>query len=90
MVPFLEGSEARRERPAYTIVRRGESRFGRSIRTANFRYTEWEGEELAQLYDYREDPFEYRNLAQEPSSAGVVRELQRLLCDTSRRAARGR
>ena len=89
LVPFLKGSKARRERPAYTIVRRGESRFGRSVRTANFRYTEWDGEELAQLYDHREDPLEYRNLAQEPSSAGVFREHQRLLRDTSRRAAGG-
>jgi uncharacterized sulfatase len=53
---------------------------GRSIRTARYRYTEWDsGRQGVELYDHDMDPHEYRNLAADPAYAGVIRELKRLL-----------
>ena len=64
---------------AYTQVRRGPI-MGRSVRTARWRYTEWDdGRQGAELYDHQADPSEYQNLADDPASATVVRELQSLL-----------
>ncbi|WP_294075873.1 sulfatase [Sphingomonas sp.] len=49
---------------------------GRSIRTDRWRYTEWEGGKLGrQLYDHDADPFEHRNLADDPRYAAIVKEL---------------
>jgi len=50
---------------------------GRSIRTARYRYTEWQnGKAGRQLYDYKADPLEHRNLADDPRYAKVVAELK--------------
>jgi len=60
--------------------RRGMDVMGYSIRTDRYRYTEWSGgDEGVELYDYRADPNEYRNLAVEPGSATLLRELKTLL-----------
>jgi len=53
---------------------------GRSVRTERYRYTEWgEGADGAELYDHDSDPRELRNLAADPQSAAVVRELKTVL-----------
>jgi uncharacterized sulfatase len=53
---------------------------GYSVRTAGWRYTEWDGGARgAELYDERSDPGERRNLAGEPSHRPRVAEMQRLL-----------
>ena len=50
---------------------------GRSVRTKQYRYTEWDGgKKGAQLYDYEGDPGELKNLASDPGSAKVVAELK--------------
>jgi uncharacterized sulfatase len=42
---------------------------GRSIRTEQWRYTEWnEGQEGRELYDHATDPHEFHNLAVEPTT----------------------
>ncbi len=41
---------------------------GRSVRTERWRYTEWgEGEYGVELYDHRDDPSEFENLALDPT-----------------------
>jgi iduronate 2-sulfatase len=58
----------------------GRGPMGRSIRTARWRYTEWdEGRAGVELYDHEADPREYRNLAGDPAHASTVAELRERL-----------
>jgi len=77
-VPLLHEPDRPWKRAAYTMVRRGANRFGRSVRTERFRYTEW-SDGSAELYDHRDDPREYRNLAHEPRYRGARAYLRFLL-----------
>ena len=53
---------------------------GYSVRTERYRYTEWdEGRRGRQLYDHQTDPAEEHNLADDPTMAGVVKELAQAL-----------
>ena len=55
---------------------RGTSFFGYSLRTPDWRYTEWdEGHQGRELYDHRSDPRELTNLAADPAHAQTVEEL---------------
>ena len=50
--------------------------FGYSLRTARWRYTEWdEGRQGRELYDHENDPRELTNLADLPDHAAIVAEL---------------
>lgn len=73
LVPLLKNAAAPWPHPAFTQARQG-----RSIRTEEWRYTEWgpDGANGVELYDHRRDPLESRNLAQQPAQAGVVAELR--------------
>lgn len=64
---------------AFTQARRGPnaSFWGRSIRTARWRCTEWnEGRDGVELYDHDADPGEFSNLANDPRHAAVLKELR--------------
>ncbi|QDV17202.1 Choline-sulfatase [Gimesia panareensis] len=52
-----------------------------SIRTPQFRYTEWgpQGTEGVELYDHQSDPEEMKNLAENPEYEQVRQKLSRLL-----------
>lgn len=53
---------------------------GYSVRTARWRYTEWDGGSLgAELYDHDHDPHEHTNLAGSSEHRDVVAELKQLL-----------
>ena len=61
---------------AFTISRSG----GESIRTQQWRYTHWGfGEKGAELYDLKNDPGEFTNLANNPDYAEVVKKLKKRL-----------
>jgi iduronate 2-sulfatase len=81
--PLLANPAAAWERPALSQVQRtiGDDPFmGYSVRTDRWRYTEWdEGRRGVELYDETSDPGELRNLAADPSHAGTVTELKRVL-----------
>jgi iduronate 2-sulfatase len=51
---------------------------GRTVRTESWRYTEWPDGSI-ELYNHRDDPFEYSNLAGTPEHARVGADLKRLL-----------
>lgn len=51
---------------------------GRSLRTEQYRYTEWD-EKTAQLYDHKTDPHEHVNLANDPKHAETLAAMRRLL-----------
>jgi hypothetical protein len=49
------------------------------VRDARWTYVSYLPTGEVELYDRRRDPFQLRNLADDPAHAGVVRELQRRL-----------
>ncbi len=78
--PLLDDPQHPWKKAALTQVTRGQGKMGRSVRSDRYRYTEWdEGRAGTELYDHEQDPHEYRNLAQDPSLAEIVKEHQALL-----------
>jgi iduronate 2-sulfatase len=81
--PLLQDPSAAWDRPAYTLVRReveGNEVMGRSVRTAHYRCTEWDGGRAGmELYDHTADPREHRNLAADPRHAETLKKLRALL-----------
>jgi len=66
---------------AFSEFSRGGAR-GVSVRSPQFRYTEWrKGDAVVarELYDHHRDPLETRNEAENPEYAEAMRELARLL-----------
>ena len=64
------------------ILRPGDGKpvMGRSIRTEELRYTEWnEGHDGTELYDHRTDTKEFNNIANESNNAAIVSELRKKL-----------
>jgi arylsulfatase A-like enzyme len=50
---------------------------GYSLRTERYRYTEWdEGRQGVELYDYARDPREERNLAKDPATRRLLRQMK--------------
>jgi uncharacterized sulfatase len=91
--PLLDDPAATWDRPAVTQVSRGTPIttgattpkgspwfLGYSVRTERYRYTEWDGgKKGAQLFDYEKDPAELRNLAADPASADVLKQMKGLI-----------
>ncbi|MFO0850119.1 MAG: sulfatase [Gemmataceae bacterium] len=88
--PLLDDPAAKWDRPAFTQVSRGTPTttgqkvakgqpwfLGASVRTDRYRYTEWDGgKKGVQLFDYKDDPSETTNRADDPALADVVRQLK--------------
>jgi uncharacterized sulfatase len=70
--PLLNRPDAHSLRPAFTQVER-QGFAGHSVRTARWRYTEWDGGKRgAELYDHDKDPEELNNLAAHPHYKTIV------------------
>lgn len=86
LAPLLEDPAAEVKPAACSEMRRGK-RLGRSVRTPEYRYTEWRGIAgklvARELYDHRDDAspgqLETVNVANKPEYAGEIASLSRLL-----------
>ena len=87
MMPLLEEPTRTWKSAAFSKVVRG----GRSIRTAQYRYTEWgsNGRRGKELYDYYKDPHETRNIANLPQNAELIAHLSERLRAGWQRAVPG-
>jgi uncharacterized sulfatase len=72
--PLLDSPQRPWKKAAYTMVARGGGRFGRSVRTERYRYTEWDdGQAGVEFYDHEVDPNEWTNVAW-PSRSRTTRQ----------------
>jgi len=85
--PLLENPSRPGKPAVFTIVTRGPSQRGDSIRTDRSRYTEW-SDGSRELYDHAADREETQNVAARAEHKAIVRRLSRLLQE--HKAALGR
>ena len=63
----------------YAVTKRGE-KMGRMVKNKEWRYIEWDGgENGSELYDQKNDPLEYSNLAENTEYATVVNKMKAIL-----------
>jgi len=72
--PLIENPEATREKPAVTELYRGNA----AVRTERYRYIRY-ADGAEELYDHRNDPNEWNNIASRPESKDVIRSLAKHL-----------
>ncbi len=83
--PLMKDPQMPWKKAAYTLVQRGKDRFGKSVRTERYRYTEWDGgKEGVEFYDHETDPNEWTNLAwskrnPDAKTKARISEMSRLL-----------
>jgi len=81
LVPVLQDPDRATKTAAFTMGKVGAARkvqLAESVRTERYRYTEWPDGQV-ELYDHERDPYELRDLAEEPSQRKTVEELKRRL-----------
>jgi len=87
-VPLLDKPERTWKRAVFTVVSRGrnikatlkldENRMGRTVFDGRWRYTQWP-DATAELYDHKQDPFEYANLAKDTAHHTELEAMKGLL-----------
>ena len=92
--PLLENPGAAWDRPAISQVRRaaggGKHVDGYSIRTERYRFSEWaDGVEGSELYDYKTDPSELKNLAKNRAYDKLRTQLRSKLREVVKARAKG-
>jgi iduronate 2-sulfatase len=75
VAPTLADATVAHRMVAYTVVSRG-PKLGRSIRTARYRYAEWDDPKQNELYDLSVDPSEHANLARKPKFKELVSKMR--------------
>ena len=63
---------------AFTLVTRGPQKFGQSVRTERWRFTQW-SDGSSELYDHDADPEETRDVSKSPKHARVIAQLKEQL-----------
>ena len=78
--PLLDNAKATWTKPAISQVYYSKKEQGYSIRTARYRYTEWNGGKAGEeLYDHQKDPHENKNLAGNKEYQPIKKELKEAL-----------
>jgi arylsulfatase A-like enzyme len=78
--PLLDDPSARWDHPAYSVFGNAKGVIGTVVRTARYRYAEYEGGKGgAMLFDHDSDPGERKNLAGDPKHAETRKQLSALL-----------
>jgi len=75
LCPELAEPARLRTGAAFTLVTRGPQRFGRSVTTGRWRFTQW-SDGTAELYDHDVDPEETRDLSSDPKHTPILAELK--------------
>jgi uncharacterized sulfatase len=100
-VPLLDDPQRAWKQAVFTVVarskegRNGEnphldaSYMGRSVRTAEWRYTAWP-DGRAELYNLTRDPHEYSNLVDDAASAEQLAKMKKLLAEGPQRGVPGK
>lgn len=73
--PVLTDPSRPHKDAAFTLVTRGPQRFGRSVTTGRWRFTQW-SDGAIELYDHDADPEETRDLSAHLGQAAVVADLK--------------
>ena len=73
--PVLDDPTRTHKGTAFTLVTRGQQKFGKSVRTARWRCTRW-GDGTSELYDHDADPEETRNLSGLAEHKATISELK--------------
>lgn len=76
--PLLEDPARNGKAAAFTLVTRGQGKYGQTVRTDRWRYTRW-SDGTAELYDETTDRDETRNLAADSGHAPAIGQLKKLL-----------
>ncbi|MEO1858261.1 MAG: sulfatase-like hydrolase/transferase, partial [Verrucomicrobiales bacterium] len=84
-VPLLRDPDSPGKKYAYTVVSRG-TKLGRSIRTNDWRYAEWGESAMAELYNLKDDPQEYTNLAGKPTFKTQLGKMKQFLAEAQKAA----
>jgi iduronate 2-sulfatase len=79
--PILDDPDASIKDTAYTVVTRGPKVIGKCLHHEQWRYTDWDGKQQAELYNLEKDPSEHNNLIDKPEFAKVVKVMQEKLVD---------
>ncbi|MCW5978828.1 MAG: sulfatase [Bryobacteraceae bacterium] len=88
LAPLLDNPARPWKKAAFTQVAAPGGIVGRAVRTDRYRYIRWEGPHPdEELYDHRNDPREFTNLARDDARASDVRAMRAVL-DAGWRAAR--
>ena len=85
LVPLLRDPDSPGKKYAYTVVSRG-TKLGRSIRTNDWRYAEWGESAMAELYNLKDDPQEYTNLAGKSTFKTQLGKMKQLLAEAQKMA----
>lgn len=78
MAPLVDEPDRPWKSAAFSMVRRGE-KFGHALRTQRFKYAEYDQPHVNELYDLKQDPHEWTNLAKDPAYAEEVKRLRQML-----------
>ena len=71
--PVLEDPTRAHKDAAFTLVTRGPQKFGQSVRTARWRFTQW-SDGTSELYDHDADQEETRDVSKNPEHTSVIAE----------------
>ena len=80
LVPVIENPTSLWKTAVFSQLKRNPNIDGHTIRTAQYRYTEWDNSERGrELYDYSTDPNETVNTVDLPENAELVAHLREQL-----------